>query len=186
MDLEKYVTLGEDGKIKFDNNAFTADLDREKSSAINTYSANNSKKVEEEIRKKLEEEAKLTAEQKLKADREAFEAEKAQAYKDLARVKAKSKLENSSLFAKDEVEAYLELVSSDEDISKIDKLITARTKFNADYEKTLKEKFTAETPNPASGSGSDKGLDDGARFAKEYQAKQAADNSKTTAFSGLM
>lgn len=186
MDLEKYVTLGEDGKLKFDNNAFTADLDREKSSAINTYSANNSKKVEEEIRKKLEEEAKLTAEEKLKADREAFEAEKAQAYKDLARVKAKSKLENSSLFAKDEVEAYLELVSNDEDISKIDKLITARTKFNADYEKTLKEKFTAETPNPASGNNSDSANGDvGAQYAKAYQAK-TINSTKTTAFSDLM
>lgn len=186
MDLEKYVTLGEDGKLKFDNNAFTADLDREKTSAINTYSANNSKKVEEEIRKKLEEEAKLSAEEKLKAEREAFEAEKAQTYKEIAQSKAKSKLENSSLFAQDEVEAYLELVSNDDDIAKIDKLISARTKFNTDYEKALKEKFTAETPNPASGNANGDADDAGARAAKEYQAKQVADNTKTTAFSGLM
>ena len=185
MDLEKYVTLGEDGKIKFDNNAFTADLDREKSSAINTYSANNSKKVEEEIRKKLEEEAKLSAEERLKAERDAFEAEKALAYKELAQNKAKTKLETSSLFAKDEIDAYLELVSKDEDISKIDKLITARTKFNSDYEKTLKEKFTAETPNPASGNQSGENDSIGAKYAKEYQSKTTQSNA-TSAFSDLM
>jgi hypothetical protein len=185
MDLEKYVTLGEDGKLKFDNNAFTADLDREKTSAINTYSANNSKKVEEEIRKKLEEEAKLSAEEKLKADREAFEAEKIAVYKELAQSKAKTKLENANLFDKTEVEAYLELVSKDEDLGKIDKLISARTKVNADYEKSLREKILSETPNPAGGNAGAPD-DTGARFAKEYQAKQVAENTKTTAFSGLM
>ena len=49
MDLKKYVTVGDDGKVTFDTDAFNADIDREKTSAINTYSANNSKKLEEEM-----------------------------------------------------------------------------------------------------------------------------------------
>ena len=182
MDLKKYVTIGGDGKVEFNNDAFNADLDREKTSAINTFSTNNSKKLEDEIRKKLEEEAKLSAEEKLKQEREEFEAMKLATYKEIAQSKARTKLENANLFDKEEINAYLELVNNDENLEKIDKIISARTKYNSNYEKSLKEKILASTPNPQNGN--ENTLDDGAKFAKAYQSRQLG-NQTVTAFNNL-
>ena len=184
MDLKKYVTVGDDGKVTFDTDAFNADIDREKTSAINTYSANNSKKLEEEMRKKLEEEARLSAEEKLAQREKEFEEKMLTAYKELAQSKAKTKLENANIFDKEEIAAYLELVNNDESLAKIDSLIAARTKFNENYEKTLKEKLLGGTPVPQSGDQAPI-LDDGAKFAKQYQAgTKSADT--VTAFNNLI
>lgn len=184
MDLKKYVTVGDDGKVTFDADAFNSDIDREKDSAIKTYSANNSKKLEEEMRKKLEEEARLSAEEKLAQREKEFEEKMLTAYKELAQSKAKTKLENANIFDKEEIAAYLELVNNDESLSKIDSLITARTKFNENYEKSLKEKLLGGTPVPQSGDQAPT-LDDGAKFAKQYQTGTKSADA-VTAFNNLI
>ena len=75
-------------------------------------------------------------------------------------------------------------MNNDESLAKIDSLITARTKFNENYEKTLKEKLLGGTPVPQSGDQAPI-LDDGAKFAKQYQASTKSADT-VTAFNNLI
>ena len=84
MNIKDFVKTNEDGTTSIDAAAFEAafksELDKARTQASETASANTEKKlrksIEEEIRGKLEEEAKMTAEEKLKAERDKFLEEK--------------------------------------------------------------------------------------------------------------
>lgn len=123
MDISKYVTIGEDGKVKIDEKAFQSEFDSEIHKAVET---NKNGKLKDEIRKELEEEAKLSAEEKLKKEKEEFEAFKKQSMVELNQTKAKAKLEGKG-FSDKEIEFILKTVSDEDDsLSTLDDLITER------------------------------------------------------------
>lgn len=181
IDIEKFVTIGEDGKPVFDKEGYQSAYDAELRKAMDTNSENQKKKLTADIRKQLEEEAKLSAEQKLNQEREAFEAEKLEFYKSSAQTKAKSKMLESKLFDEDEMTTMLELVSDDDSIAKIEKIITSRQKSSDALKKQLQTELLGSQPNPQDGTKADASL--GALKAKQYQGK-SVDNSapKVTAF----
>ena len=134
MDIKKFVKLNEKGEIEFDESGFQSGLDAEISRAVDKYANGKGK---DEIRKKLEEEAKLTAEEKLKAEREEFEKYKLETKVEINKAKAKAKLENKG-FTEKEVEFLLSTISDDEEksLSTIDTLVEERTRFIADTQKS--------------------------------------------------
>ena len=119
------------------------------------------KDLEQEIRTQIENEAKMTAEEKLKAEREKMEAdfkvERTNFNKDLA----KDKLKNAG-FEDSEMDVFLDFVTDDKETSlgKIDKICESR---KASQEK-LKAQWTEELKKNApqikiGGNGDDKKID---------------------------
>lgn len=183
LDIEKYVTIGEDGKPKFDKEAYQSAFDAEIRKSVESSTENLKKKLSGDIRKQLEEEAKLSAEEKLKQEREAFENEKFEFYKTSAQEKAKSKMLGSQLFEdEEEIATILELVSDDAGIAKVEKLIASRQKMNEKMKKSMQSELIGSQPNPQDGDG-DKDNSLGAIKAKQYQNKGAENQApKVTAF----
>lgn len=182
MDISKYVKVGENGELQIDKEAFQSDFDRETRSSIDKATQNSSAKLREQIKKELEDEAKLTAEEKLKADRDAFELEKAEAYKQLGRAKAEGLLEG---FSKEEKDVLLELVvdNKEETLAKIEKIAKAR-KAAIDAEKQkYQETLLGQQPAPKDGNSTPES--EGAKAAKNYQQKQNGEGS-VTAFNNLI
>lgn len=137
MDIQKYVVQKEDGTVQIDKDLFQSELDAEISRAVEKFKNGKGK---EEIRKQLEEEAKLTAEQKLKQEREDFEQFMLKSKIELNQAKAKAKLEGKG-FTDKEVDFILSTISDDEtkSLSKIDELITEREQVIANTKKSAIE-----------------------------------------------
>lgn len=129
MDIKKFAKLNEKGEIEFDETGFQSGLDAEISRAVDKYANGKGK---DEMRKKLEEEAKLTAEEKLKADKEAFEKWKHEETVKIIQGKAQAKLEGKG-FTEKEIEFILSKVGENEesDMATIDSLVEDRTNFIA-------------------------------------------------------
>lgn len=182
LDIEKFVTIGEDGKPKFDKEGYQSAFDAEIRKSVDSSTENLKKKLSGDIRKQLEEEAKLSAEEKLKQERQAFEEERLAFYKASAQEKAKGKMTTSQLFDEDEMATILELVSDEESIAKIDKIIASRQKSNEKLKKSMQTELLNSQPNPQDGEGNqDTNL--GAIKAKQYQNKSAENTApKVTAF----
>lgn len=167
-ELKNYVTLNDKGELEFDNDAFTADLDRERNQSSETARANAEKKlrtaIESEIRQRIEDEAKLTAEERVKKEREALANERK--LFNAERIKALYKTDN--LFSDEEVESFSALISDDYDLSlqMATKIVEARKKHNESYEKGLSEQLQLKTPRTNGGS-QKSGEDEFARKAKE-------------------
>lgn len=168
--LSDYVTIGEDGKPVFDNEAFQADIDRERNTASETARSNAEKQmyknIEKEVRQKIEEEAKLTAEQKLEQERQIFETER----KAFNAERIKAVYLDDNLFSKEEVEAYSPLITGnyEESLAIAQKIVEARKKRNEAYEKEFKEKMQMGQPrNEGNGEGS-QGESEIAKLAKSY------------------
>lgn len=160
MDISKYVTIGDDGKLKIDSEAFNAELDRIRTQASDTASKNTETKLrsalEKEVRAKVEEEAKMSAEQKLEAERAKFLEEK-KAF-DIVRIKQIYKDANIS---DDEIEILLGGVGDDSEknIEIATKFATARKASDEQYKKQLQEEIQQRTPNPnTNGDGSTKSI----------------------------
>ena len=168
LDISKFVTVGEDGKPVIDNEAFKSAYDAELRKSLDTNSENTRKKLEVELRNKIEEEAKLSAEEKFKKQVEEFEASMAQKVKDFAKTQAKAKMKGADI-GDDEINTYLELVNSEDDIAKIDKLIETRKKTQEDLKKKWQEEILANQPNPNGNNGSTAEQTIGATMAKNYQ-----------------
>lgn len=113
----------EDGSLEIDKEGFQSAFDAEISRAVEKFKNGKGK---EEIRKQLEEEAKLTAEEKLKQEREEFEQYKLQSRIELNKEKAKAKMEGK--FSEDELEILLSTITEDSEksLETVDKLIKAR------------------------------------------------------------
>lgn len=148
MDIRKFVKLNDKGEIEFDESGFQSSLDSEISRAVDKYANGKGK---DEIRKKLEEEAKLSAEEKLKAEKEEFEKYKLQTKIEINQAKAKAKLENKG-FTEKEVEFLLSTVNDDEEksLSNIDVLVEERTKFISDTQKNAIEKLQQQQQSSGS------------------------------------
>lgn len=173
-DLKDYAKINEKGELELDIDLFKADLDRERNQSSETARANAEKKlrtaIESEIRKKIEDEAKLTAEEKLAKEREALANERKQFNAD--RIKALYK--TNDLFSDEEIESFSALITDDYNLSlqTATKLVEARKKRNEEYEKGLSEKLQLGTPR-TNGNGSNSGEGEFAKKAKEYsQNKQ--------------
>lgn len=169
--LEDYVTLDENGKLVFDNEAYNADLDRERNSASETAKSNTEKKlrkqIESEVREQIENEAKLTAEQKIEQELKKL-ADERKAF-NIERIKAKYKTDN--LFDDDEIESFASLITDnfEESEKRADTMISARKKRNETYEKTLKEQFQSGLPrNDGNGGDGGGGESEIAKIAKSY------------------
>lgn len=137
MDIQKFVTQNEEGKVQIDKDAFQSELDAEISRAVEKFKNGKGK---EEIRKQLEEEAKLSAEDKLQQAKAEFEEYKKGEIVKLNQAKAKAKMEGKG-FTEKEVDFILSTINDDEttSLSKIDELITEREQLIANTKKTAIE-----------------------------------------------
>lgn len=182
IDISKFVTVGEDGKAVVDTAAFQSAYDAEIRKATDTNTENTRKKLESEIRKQLAEEAKLNAEEKLAKEKADFEADMAKRLKDFAQAQAKIKMAAAGM-DEDEINTYLELVSDDESISKIDKIIDLRTKRTDSLKKEFEKELITKQPNPnANGGSSDAEKSYGATMAAKYQSRVQSEGTKVTAW----
>ena len=147
MDISKFVTVGEDGKLQIDNKAFESAFDSEISKAVEK---NKNGKLRDEIRRELEEEAKLSADQKLQKEREEFEAFKLKSLVELNQAKAKAKLEGKN-FSEAELNFILNTITDKEDsLATLDVLITERASLIENNRKKAIEELQAqqESSNP--------------------------------------
>lgn len=181
LDISKFVTVNEEGKAVIDTEAYKSAYDAELRKSLDTNSENTKKKVEAEIRKQLEEEAKLSAEEKLKKDREDFESSMAKRLKDFAQTQAKTKMKIAEI-GDEEITTYLELVNSEEDIAKIDKLIETRKKAQEDLKKKWQEEIVNNQPNPNGNNGSTGEKSFGAQMAEQYQNRTKSTGNTVTAW----
>ena len=151
MNIQDYVRLNDKGELETDNDAFQSMFTAEVNRAVEKY---RNGKGKDEIRKQLEEEAKLTAEEKLKSEREAFEKYKLETKIEINRTKAKARLENKG-FTEKEVDYLLSNINDDEEKSLgiIDTLIGERTAFIESTKKSAIESLqkgqqTSSNPTP--------------------------------------
>lgn len=127
MNIKDFVRLNDNGELETDNDAFESMFTAEVNRAVEKY---RNGKGKDEIRKQLEEEAKLTAEEKLKSEREAFEKYKLETKIEINRTKAKARLENKG-FSEKEINYLLKNITDNEEdsLKEIDELIAERTTF---------------------------------------------------------
>lgn len=143
MNIKDYVTIDEKGTPVFDNEKFTADLDRERNSASETARTNTEKKlrsqIEKEVRAQIEETAKMTAEEQLQQRIADFEARE----KQFNAQQIKAMYKDGGLFSDEEIDILVGNLTDDFDKNRenAEKMIATRKKFNETYEKTLLEKF---------------------------------------------
>lgn len=181
LDISKFVTVDENGKAVIDTKAFESAYDSELRKSLDSNSANTRKKLEDEIRKSLEEEAKLTAEEKLKKEREDFEADMAKRMKDFAQKQAKSLMSAQSL-AEDEINTYLELVHSDEDIAKIEKLLETRKASIETMKQQWQNDIMNKQPDPNNNNNNGGETSFGKAMAEKYQNRTQSNETKVTAW----
>lgn len=177
--LQDFITINDKGETVFDEAGYNAEMDRVRNEASTTARANAEKSlkrdIEAEVRKEIEENAKLSAEEKLAKEREALLNER----KAFNGERFKSHLKNANLFSEEEVEVYMGLLGDDYEasIAKADKVIAARTKYNTEYEKKLKEQVQLGTPRANGGAGSDTSVDSEViKQAKRFNAKAVEQN----------
>lgn len=168
MDIQKYATLSDDGKINFNTEDFDKDFQSEIDSrigkAIETFKKGS---MRDEIRKELEEEAKLSADEKLKKEREEFEVYKKTEKLNLSKAKVKNILA-SDKFSQDEIEILLGEVTDDEEasIAKANKLLEARVKMLEEIKKKAIEDLQSNQPSAGTKSNAGGGDDEPIKSAK--------------------
>lgn len=179
LDISKFVTVDENGKVQIDSDAYKSAYDADLRKSLDTNSENTRKKLEKEIREQLTEEAKLSAEEKLKKDREDFEVDMTNRLKAFAQKQAEIKMKNAN-FDDDEISTYLELVNDDESLSKIDKIIASRAKKTEELKKQWQSEISQNQPNPTSNAGDGGETESlGKRMAMKYQNGSSSDNTVT-------
>ena len=179
--LKDFVTTNDKGEIVFDEAAYNAEMDRVRNEASTTARANAEKSlkkdIEAQVRKEIEENAKLSAEEKLAKEREALVNDR----KAFNSERFKSHWTSSNLFSEDEVEVYMGLLGDnyEESLAKADKVIAARTKYNQDYEKKLKEEIQKGTPRANGGDSTNTTVDsDIINRAKKYNSAATEQNAR--------
>ena len=181
LDISKFVTVDENGKAVIDNDAYQSAIDAEFRKALDKNSENTKKKLEAEIRQTLEQEAKLSAEEKLKKDKEDFENYKKEEIRKFAHERAKVKMTDAEM-GEDEINTYLELVNSHEDIAKIEKLIETRKKNQEELKKKWQEELVNSQPNPNGNQSSGAEKSYGAQMAEQYQNRTNSTGNTVTAW----
>lgn len=179
--LKDFISTNDKGEIVFDEAGYNAEMDRVRNEASTTARANAEKSlkkdIETQVRKEIEETAKLSAEEKLAKDREALANER----KAFNGERFKTHLKAANLFSDEEVDVYMGLLGDnyDESIEKADKVIAARTKYNQDYEKKLKENIQTSTPRANGGSSSDTSVDNEIiKRAQKYNTATQSQNAR--------
>ena len=173
MELKNFVTFDENGKPIFNNEAFNAELDRERNKASETATSNTEKKlrlaIEKEIRSKIEEEAAMTAEEKIKAERENLEKERL-AF-NVERVK--NVYTSSNLFTNEEIETFSKFITADYETSHnfATQIVNQRKAYNENYERDFLAKMQKEQPRN-NGGGSANTESEGAKFSKLHSQKE--------------
>lgn len=148
MDIKDFVSIAEDGTLKINEDGFRSALDKHTTGSIETFKKNSMADLKTTIRSELEAEAKLSADEKLKKDRDDFEAYKKQEYVKLNQDKAKAMFEGKGLSEK-EMEIYLKQVTDNADSLEIlQTLMAEREKVMSD----LKKKALEELQSGQSGS----------------------------------
>lgn len=144
MDIQKFVRTKDDGSMEIDKEGFQSAFDAEISRAVETFKNGKGK---EEIRKQLEEEAKLTAEEKLKQEREAFEQYKRNSIIQLNQEKAKAKM--AGKFSDEEITILLSTITEDAEksLDTVDKLVKAREVAIESAKKSAIENLQTSQPN---------------------------------------
>jgi (p)ppGpp synthase/HD superfamily hydrolase len=158
MDISKFISVGEDGKQVIDTKGFQSEFDAEISKAV---AKNESGATREKIRKELEAEAKLSADEKLKKEREEFETFVKTSKVELNKEKAKAKFTGKNFTAKEQ-EIFLAQINSDEtSLGIVDEIIKERETVLTDVKKKAIESLQAgqqaqkpstNTPNPTAGN----------------------------------
>ena len=148
FDWKKFVTVGENGELSFDEKGFKSAYDSDLNKALDTKENN----LREKIKVELENEAKLSAEEKLKIEREKLEADKIQAKIEINREKAKAKMEGK--FTDKEIERHLRLITDNADSLKdIDDIIAEKKAYEEQLETSFKEKYAITQPQPNGNDG---------------------------------
>lgn len=143
FDWKKFVTVGENGDVSFDEKGFKSAYDSDFNKALDTKENN----LREKIKIELENEAKLSAEEKLKVEREKLEADKIKAKIEINREKAKAKMEGK--FTEKEIDRHLKLINENPDSLKdIDDIIAEKKAYEEQLETTFKEKYAITQPQP--------------------------------------
>ena len=179
--LKDFVTTNENGETVFDEAGYNAEMDRIRNEASNTARANAEKSmkkdIEAQVRKEIEENAKLSAEEKLAKEREALINDR----KAFNAERFKAHLKSANLFSDEEVDVYMGLMGDnyEESVEKADKVIAARTKYNQDYEKKLKENIQIGTPRANGVGANDNSVDnDIIKRAQKYNDASNAQNAR--------
>jgi len=181
IDISKYVSVDADGELVVNQEQIDSLFDREVSKSVDTYRNKNYKKIQEEVRKELEESAKLSAEEKLKKEREEFEKKYNDKMLEISRREAKSKLDKT-LFSEEEIEALMPLISMDEDNNTkiIDTLTTNRKTLLEKTKAALTEELVTRQPSPQTNqNGEETENNIGKMFAQKFS------NKKTTSYVDL-
>ena len=148
FDWKKFATVGENGEIVFDEKGFKSAYDSDFNKALDNKDAN----LREKIKAELEAEAKLSAEEKLKKEREKLQAEILNAKVEINREKAKAKMEGK--FTDKEIERHLKLVNDNPDcLKEIDDIIAEKKAYEEQLETSFKEKYAITQPQPNGNQG---------------------------------
>ena len=173
-ELKDYVTFDENGKPIFDNEAFLADLDRERNQARETARTTAEKKLraslEKEITEKLAKEAEMSASEKVEAQIKQLNEERLAFNKE----RIKHIYTSSGLFSDEETELFLDLSDTnyEESSKKATSIVEARKKHNEQYEKDFLAKVQAQQPRPDGNGGSAKTESEGEKYAKLHSKPQ--------------
>lgn len=174
-------------------------LDDERRQASETSKTNTEKKLKKEYELKLEEEVekqvdeklaneKLTAEQKvqkeldkIKKEKEKFDADMKEQRINLIKEKVKAKLESAkykdvNLFTDVEIETHLELVNADEakSLERIDKLVESRNTYEKEREEKYLSKMQDGTPD-IDGDGDSGNESLAVKMAKGFRQEESKD-----------
>ena len=173
INLADYAKLDENGKLVLNTDAFKSAVDKERNQASDTARANAEKKLRadltKEIKEQLEREASLTAEEKLKAEREALQAERLAFNKE----RVKNIYTSSGVFDENEVVLFADLITEDyeKSVEKANAIVEARKKRNEQYEKDFMAKVQAGQPRPDGQGGAVKTESEAQKFAKLHSTK---------------
>lgn len=173
-ELKDYVTFDDNGKPVFDNEAFIADLDRERNQASETARANAEKKLrttlEKEIRDKVAQEAEMTANEKFEAKIKEFE-EKERLFN---KREVEQVFKTSNLFADEEIGIFVATLGNDQakNLENANALVEARKKYNEKYEKDFLAKVQSQQPRPDGNGNGGKVESEAEKYAKSFGAKQ--------------
>lgn len=173
-ELKDYVTFDDNGKPIFDNEAFTADLDRERNQASETARSNAEKKLranlEKEIRDKLAQEAEMTANEKFEARLKEFE-EKERLFN---KREVEQVFKASNLFAEEEINLLVLNLGSDQakNLESANAFVEARKKYTEKYEKDFLAKVQSQQPRPDGNGNGGKTETEAEKYAKKHSEKQ--------------
>lgn len=174
-DISEFATVNEKGEIVIDYDAYNkelaSELDRARTQASQTAKQNAEKELRaslvKELKEKAEAEAKMTADELLKAEKEAFQKERLEF--DKKQVEA---IYKEAGISDNEIELLTALLGEDttKNLETAKKFAEARKTYNEESKIKLTEELQLKTPDPKKKEG---GEDIGSLMAKEVSSQNA-------------